>query len=235
MILLYDCEGREEETDLVMAAEYVTPQRIRHARQEAGGLLCVALSYDVAERLGLPFMVDIHNLAANQYPVLSNLDPSDIPYGDKPAFSITINHRNTFTGITDNDRALTISELAKLVQKARDSRLSDDELRKEFGANFRSPGHVHLLIACNGLTETRKGHTEYSIALSEIAGITPAMMICEMLDNHTGKALTKEAALQYARTHEAPFFEGRDVMIAYQKPHRSLLRRKPLELQSWNC
>lgn len=223
-ILLYDCDGREEEIDLVTGAEYVTPERVCQARRDAGGLVCVAVSHDVAEGLGLPFMVDMLNLAANQYPILSRLDPSDIPYGDKPAFSITVNHRKTFTGITDNDRALTISELAKLMHKTRNSGLSTDALRKEFGANFRSPGHVHVLIARDGLTETRKGHTEYSIALSEIADMTPAMMICEMLDNHTGKALPKNTALQYARTHDLPFIEGRDIIVAFQELQRSFSR-----------
>ncbi len=222
--MLYDCDGREEEIDLVTAAEHVTPEGVCRARRDAGGLICVAVSHHVAQRLGLPFMEDILNLAANKYPPLSKLHPSDIPYSDKPAFSITVNHRKTFTGITDNDRALTIKELAKLAHKAVNSDLPDNVLREEFGANFRSPGHVHILIAQDGLTQTRKGHTEYSIALTEIASITPAMMICEMLDNRTGKALPKNTIVKYTRTHHMPYIEGKDIVIAHQKTQEAILQ-----------
>ncbi len=211
--MLYDSIGREEETDLIIAAEYVTTEKIRQARQEAGGLICVAISNDVAEKLGIPFMTDVLNFATYQYPNLSRLEPSDIPYGDKPSFSITVNHRKTFTGITDDDRMLTIRELAKIAGKARNSNSHKDALRKEFGDNFRSPGHVHILIAHDQLIKGRKGHTEYSIALSEIAGVKPAMMICEMLDNRSGKALSKNAALEYARIKDIPFIEGRDITL----------------------
>lgn len=221
-ILLYDCEGREEETDMVFAAEYVTPQLLCEVRRNAGGLVCVSIHSNIAQKLGLPFMADILELASGRFPVLSRFFPEDVPYGDKPAFSITVNHRKTFTGITDNDRALTIRELAKLAHKAQDPGVKDDVLRREFGSNFRSPGHVHILIAEKNLLKLRRGHTELSIALAELAGLTPAMVICEILDNHTGKALSKDAALRYAGNYGLTFIEGKEIIMTYHKFRNSL-------------
>ncbi len=87
--------------------------------------------------------------------MLQNLAPNDIPYDTKSAFSITINHRRTFTGITDNDRALTVSEFAKL---AKDSyAMSAEDARSAFGKAFRAPGHIHLLNSTPQLLSKRKG------------------------------------------------------------------------------
>lgn len=114
MVLVFDADNRERETDMIVAAEKTTPDHIRVMRNDAGGLICVPVSWENSESLGIPYMTDIMNEASGRYPVLSRLSPHDIPYDEKSAFSITVNHRRTFTGITDNDRALTIRELAEL-------------------------------------------------------------------------------------------------------------------------
>jgi 3,4-dihydroxy 2-butanone 4-phosphate synthase len=216
-VLLYDRKGREEETDIVLAAEHVTPQRICEVRHNAGGLICVAIRLDIAQRLGLPFMTDILESVAEKNPVLSKLASIE-PFGDKPAFSITVNHRKTYTGITDKDRALTIRELARIVQKAwHVNPGSVDVLREEFVANFRSPGHIHILIAAKNLFLERRGHTELSVALAEMAGVAPATMICEMLDSQTGRSLSKEKATHYARQYSLPFIEGEEIVKSYSK------------------
>jgi 3,4-dihydroxy 2-butanone 4-phosphate synthase len=107
-ILLHDSVGRENEVDMVLAAELVSPEHVKVMRNNAGGLLCLALGCEVGEKLGIAGMRDILLFAAHQYPVLKLLDEENAPYGGKSAFSITINHRRTFTGVTDRDRALTI-------------------------------------------------------------------------------------------------------------------------------
>jgi len=206
-ILVYDSDGREEETDIVIAAEHATPEYVRMLRRDGGGLLCLALHPDIAEPLGLPFLTDVWKEASAKYPVFTALWPDDIPYDTKSSFSITINHRKTFTGISDFDRVMTITELAGLGRKALNGGLSPGE----FGSQFRSPGHIILLRAAEGLLEKRKGHTELSVSLMEMAGLTPMAAICEMLgENH--KSLDFAAAKEYAKKHGLMFIEGRETI-----------------------
>jgi len=212
-VLVYDRDGREGETDFVMAAEFVKPQHVHEMRREAGGLICAAIPSYITKRIGVPFMSDLLEESTERYPLLAGLRADDVPYGDKPAFSLTINHRRTFTGISDNDRALTIRELVRVVQMARLG-TSDEKLMLEFGRSFRSPGHVHLLIG-NGLGE-RTGHTELSLALAEMAGVTPVTVVCEMLDGRTGRSLSKADALTYAARNRRAFIEGPEVIGAYR-------------------
>jgi 3,4-dihydroxy 2-butanone 4-phosphate synthase len=88
------------------------------------------------------------------------------------------------------------------------------------GANFhevfRTPGHMALLRAAAGLLDQRHGQTELSIAMAEMAGITPAVTICEMLDDESGYALSKKDAQTYAKRHNLVFVEGREVMERWQ-------------------
>jgi len=110
-VLLYDSEKREAETDMIILGEYVKPEDVARMRREAGGLICVAYGMDAAERTGLPFMADILAEAGGRYPILGKVRGEDIRYDRRSAFSLSVNHRRTFTGISDIDRALTISEL----------------------------------------------------------------------------------------------------------------------------
>ena len=206
-ILVYDSDGREEETDIVVAAEHMTPDYVRMLRRDGGGLLCLALHPDIAESLGLPFLTDVWKEASAKFPVFTALWPNDIPYDEKSAFSITINHRKTFTGISDFDRTLTITELAGLGRKALNGGLDPGE----FGSTFRSPGHIILLRASEGLLKRRKGHTELSVSLMEMAGLTPMAAICEMLgENH--ESLDIEGAKAFAKKHSLVFIEGRETI-----------------------
>jgi 3,4-dihydroxy 2-butanone 4-phosphate synthase len=213
-VLVYDAEGREEETDMIVAAEFITPKHVYSLRSLAGGLICVALSYNVARKIGLPFMTSILEAASSQYSLLSKLAPNDISYGDRPAFSITVNHRKTVTGITDKDRALTIKELAKIAEKTR-NHLNADVLKDEFGTSFRSPGHVPILIAVKDVLHERRGHTELSVALAEMSGLTSAIVVCEMLNGETGCSLTKEQAIKFAKEFSFPFVSGEEIVESY--------------------
>ncbi|WP_309492083.1 3,4-dihydroxy-2-butanone-4-phosphate synthase [Candidatus Hecatella orcuttiae] len=215
-VQIFDCNNREGETDLVYAAEYITSEKIFELRSQAGGLICLAFPFNAARLLGLPFMVDILKEAAVRFPGLHRIVSTKTLYGDRPAFSITINHRKTYTGITDADRVLTIVEFAKLVREALDKNASRSMLRKRLWENFVSPGHLHLLIAEENFFTERRGHTELSLALAEMAGITPAMVICEMLDGQSGKALDREKAWKRAREYGMPFLDGEEILNAYK-------------------
>jgi 3,4-dihydroxy 2-butanone 4-phosphate synthase len=214
IVLVYDSDDRERETDMIVASEFVTPPVIMQLRKEAGGLICTTAHNDIKEKFDLPFLVDVFSCSAKGHPVMDLLSPNDIPYDTKSAFSITINHRATFTGITDTDRALTISEFAKLAKKVKGS--SNEQARAEFGKTFRAPGHVHLLNASKELLVKRFGHTELSTALLVMTGLTPSATVCEMMGDD-GHALSKKEAKGYAERFDLCFLEGRQIIEAWSK------------------
>jgi 3,4-dihydroxy 2-butanone 4-phosphate synthase len=208
MILLYDAEDREGETDMVIPALYTAPSDIARMRRDGGGLICVSIHGRAADKLGLPFFSDVlRSVSSNGHRSLRTLieKKGDILYDSRSSFSLWVNHRDTFTGITDNDRAFTINRIGETVKKVMEGEIVD------FGEEFRSPGHVALLRAASGLLKERRGQTELSIELAIEAGICPSMVVCEMLDESTGKALSKEDARKYSTLHRMPFIEGKDI------------------------
>jgi 3,4-dihydroxy 2-butanone 4-phosphate synthase len=211
-ILLHDGGKRENEVDMVIAAEFVTPEHIARMRNDAGGLICMSINNVFATSLGLDYM---HEILFNSQKFDSESKKMIIgtaPYGDRPSFSISINHKNTFTGITDKDRALTISEMAKLYNS------ESDKKKQIFNSTFKTPGHVPMLIASEGLLSNRLGHTEMSIYLTKLAGLTPVTAICEMLDSRTYNALSTEKAMKYATDNAIPYFDGTE-LVKFAKEH----------------
>lgn len=213
MFLLFDAEGREAETDLTILAQAVKPEDVKLMRKDGGGLICVALDPLACEELGLPFMADVVRAAHECSSTLGTTveKGGDLRYDSRSSFSIWVNHRDTRTGIPDNDRAITIKKLGDVVEKV----LNGGKVN--FGSEFRTPGHVATLRAAKGLINERLGQTELSIALAKIADVTPAMVVCEMLDDNTGRALPKKDAKAYAEKHGMVFVEGSEVIEAYNK------------------
>jgi len=207
-VLMYDDEKRESETDMIIGAEFVGAKEVATMRNDAGGLICCCIHPEYCDKLGLPFMTDIMDVAKEKYPILEKLTPNDIPYDERSSFSVWANHRKTFTGITDNDRALTISKMAKMCK---------EERFNDFGKEFRSPGHVSLLRGANNLLKNRQGHTEISLAMGEMAGITPVTVVCEMMDGNTGEAKSVADAEDYAKEHGLIFMDGNIVIEEYLK------------------
>jgi 3,4-dihydroxy 2-butanone 4-phosphate synthase len=196
-VLVHDATDREGETDLLYAAGAVEPSDLARLRNDGGGLVFVALADAVAEAFDLPFLHE-----AVEHPAA---DVSDLAYDARPSFSLTVNHRDTYTGITDADRALTVRALGAAAA---------DPAAAEFAGTFRSPGHVHLLRAAPGLLADRRGHTELGLALAAAADLAPAVAGCEMLDDETGGALARADAVAYAERHGLAFVEGADVVAA---------------------
>ena len=205
-VLLFDSARRENEIDMVVAAEYVTPEHVARMRQHAGGLLCIAIDNDFGNSLGLRYMHDILAESSTDKEMIMGL----APYGDRPTFSISINHYQTYTGITDKDRSLTIQEMAKIFDV--------DNKKKKFVSSFKTPGHVPLLLASKGLLQNRQGHTEMSVYLTKLAGLTPVTAICEMMDAETYTALSVEKAEKYARQNVIPLIDGKE-LLEYSKVH----------------
>ena len=213
MVLVYDADGREEETDMVIASEFVDQHIVKAFRKDAGGLICVTIPPETRHCIGIPYMVDVLHNSKGLYPILDGLKANDIPYDAKSSFSLTINHRKTFTGITDRDRALTISEFAKIVQLSRSC--NNGHAADTFAKNFRSPGHVHLLNASEKLVLDRQGHTELATALMVLAGLTPTATICEMIGDD-GRALSKNRAQKYATDNGLLYLEGREIIKSWK-------------------
>jgi 3,4-dihydroxy 2-butanone 4-phosphate synthase len=202
MIVVYDGDEREGEADLVAHARNVEPGTIKTLRKDAGGLICLALDAGVAKRLELPFYTDI--LAASKLRI-ARMECKKTAYGDAPAFAIPVNHKGVYTGITDNDRALTIRKMAEIV---RDAETGMPDAKTRFMEDFYSPGHVFLLIG-RGI-KNRHGHTELTLELASRAGLPGAMVLCEMLGD--GKALSKEEAKTYASGRGLVFLEGKEIV-----------------------
>ncbi len=217
-ILVYDVDGREEEVDLVCLAEKVTPNHVYHLRNDAGGLICIAMHAKIAEKLGLPFMLEIYSNVLSQYSIFSKISPNvACPYGDKPSFSVTINHIDTYTGITDNDRSLTIREFGLLGSQIYQNGAKSKYYRDKFGEKFRAPGHTHLLIANRQLLKKRLGHTELTVTLALLGGLSPISVLCEMLDGTTGKALSIKKAREYANRNKLIMVKGKEIVEAFDE------------------
>ena len=203
-VMIHDSDGRENEIDMVVAAEFVTPEHIVRMRKHAGGLICLAIDDSLAEKLHLKYM---HNMLSSSDQLddeSKNMIMGTAPYGDHPTFSLTINHKQTYTGITDRDRALTIKEMATLYKKDNPKQISN--------SNFKTPGHVPLLLASNGLLSSRTGHTEMSVYLTQLANLSPITAICEMMDSETYSALSVDKAEKYAKENAIPFIDGKELL-----------------------
>jgi 3,4-dihydroxy 2-butanone 4-phosphate synthase len=194
-VLVHDADDREGETDVLYPAEAVDPTAVDRLRSDAGGLIFVAVPADTAEAFDLPYLHEALDHPATDF--------DDLGYDARPSFSLTVNHRDTYTGITDEDRSLTIRELAGAAA---------DPAGVEFADHFRAPGHVHLLRAAPGLLAEREGHTELGVALAEAAGVAPAVAGAEMLDSETGRELSPTDARAYADRHGLAYVEGSELI-----------------------
>ncbi len=213
-VLVYDADGREGETDVILPSEFVTAGTIKTLRKDAGGFICATLPHMMAERLGLPLMEEALGRLSPHYPLFEDLVRGSPPYDTRSSFSVTVNHRNTYTGITDRDRALTISSLARVLREVAD--YSPVWARQVFANEFRSPGHVPLLIADDPILKAREGHTELATALMIMAGVTPTATLCEMMGEREG-ALPKEEAKKYATDRNLVFVEGQEVVEGWRR------------------
>ena len=213
VILVYDFDERERETDMTVASQFVTADVLKRMRNDAGGLICTTTPNRVSKELGLPFLSDVFWNNRDTYPLLGLMAPNDIPYDNtKSSFGITINHRGTYTGITDDDRALTIREYVNTIFRAAPA----EERIRDLGEHFRAPGHVHLLNTTSKLLKTRHGHTELCTALMYMAGVRPSATICEMLGNN-GSANSKERAVEYSKKNNLSFITGEEIMAAWDE------------------
>lgn len=190
MIVVVDDENRENEGDLVLAAEKATPEAINFMAKFGRGLICTPMLEDRLKELNIGRMVN------------NNTDPKET------AFTVSIDHRDTTTGISSHERAYTIQKL-----------LNPDVKPEE----FTKPGHIFPLIAKEGGVLKRAGHTEAAVDLAKLAGLYPAGVICEIMSEDGTMARVPEL-VEYVKEHQLKFISIAD-LIAYRRQKDSLIEK----------
>ncbi len=192
MLVVIDDEDRENEGDLVIAAEKVSPEAINFMAKYGRGLICLSLTEDRCEELKLPLMVE---------------DSKATLFGT--AFTVSIEAKGKVTtGISASDRAAT-------VKTAIDPRTRPEDLIR--------PGHIFPVRARAGGVLKRAGHTEASIDLAVLAGLTPAAVICEIMNDDGSMARVPDLE-QFARRHRLPLLTVSD-LISHRLRTETLVRQ----------
>lgn len=190
-IIVVDDEDRENEGDFVALADFATPEVINLMASEGRGLICVPLAEKLARQLQFGLMTD------------QNTDP----YGT--AFTISVDHKDTTTGISAFERSHTILQMINC-----DSTASD----------FKRPGHVFPLIAKDGGVLKRAGHTEAAVDLALLAGSSPAGVICEIM-NDDGSMARLDDLMLIAKRLNIGILTIAD-LISYKRKHEKLITRE---------
>ncbi|MCK6255840.1 bifunctional 3,4-dihydroxy-2-butanone-4-phosphate synthase/GTP cyclohydrolase II [Fictibacillus sp. KIGAM418] len=190
-VIVVDDEDRENEGDFVAIAEKVTPETVNFMAKHGRGLICAPIDEQLAAKLELSPMVS-HNTD---------------PHGT--AFTISIDHKSTTTGISALERAVTIQKMVEEESK---------------GADFKRPGHIFPLIAKKGGVLQRAGHTEAAVDLAILAGCKPAGMICEIMNEDGSMARVPELQ-EIAREHDLKFITIKD-LIQYRNQKEKLVAKE---------
>jgi 3,4-dihydroxy 2-butanone 4-phosphate synthase/GTP cyclohydrolase II len=191
MVILVDEEDRENEGDLVQAADFVTPETINFMARYGRGLICLTLTEEKCRQLNLPLMVSNNNS----------------PLGTNFTVSIEAAEGVT-TGISAADRARTVQAAVRA-----DASPSD----------IVQPGHIFPLKAQNGGVLVRAGHTEAGCDLAQLAGVTPAAVICEIL-KEDGEMARLPDLIEFGRQHDIKIGTIAD-LIHYRSRTESLVQR----------
>ncbi len=190
MLLVSDDEDRENEGDLIMAAQFATPEAVNFMAKEARGLICMPADGKIMDKLQLGAMV------------ANNTD------NHETAFSVSIDHVSTTTGISAYERALTMLKCSEENAQPID---------------FRRPGHVFPLRARDGGVLVRTGHTEATVDLCKLAGLRPVGICCEIM-NDEGRMARTDELIEFAQKFHLPFITVAD-LVAYRKQHEKLIHR----------
>ncbi|CAI3681012.1 Bifunctional 3,4-dihydroxy-2-butanone 4-phosphate synthase / GTP cyclohydrolase-2 riboflavin biosynthesis protein [Clostridium neonatale] len=190
MIIVVDDEDRENEGDLVIAAEKATPEAVNFMIKYAKGLLCVPIEEEIADKLKLNPMVE------------NNTD------NHETAFTVSVDYKDTTTGISAYERALTINKIAE----------SDNY------SDFRRPGHIFPLIAKKSGVLDRIGHTEASVDLAKLAGLKGCAAICEIIKDD-GTMARRDDLFAFAKKHNLKMITIKD-LINYRRKEDILVTKE---------
>ena len=177
IILVTDDSDRENEGDFICAAEFATPENVAFMAIEGRGLICMPMTGELADRLALPPMV------------AKNTD------NHETAFTVSIDHVETSTGISAFDRSLTAMKCIDPAAKPED---------------FRRPGHMFPLRAKAGGVLERNGHTEATVDLCRLAGLQPCGLCCEIMGDN-GEMLRTPELMKLAQKWSMPFITTKNL------------------------
>lgn len=190
MVLVTDDEDRENEGDLIMSAELCTPEAVNFMAKEARGLICMPAAGEIMDKLQFGAMV------------AKNTD------NHETAFSVSIDHIDTTTGISAYERAYTMQKCAEEGAQPGD---------------FRRPGHVFPLRAREGGVLVRTGHTETTVDLCKLAGLKPVGICCEIMGDD-GYMMRTPDLIKFAQKHDLCFITVA-ALVAYRKAHEKMVHR----------
>lgn len=190
-ILLVDDEDRENEGDVICAAEFATAENVNFMAAYAKGLICMPMTKTYTKKLALPQM---------------SLDNTD---NHETAFTVSVDHVETTTGISAGERSLTAMQL-----------VSDDAKPED----FRRPGHMFPLEAVEGGVLTRNGHTEATVDLMRLAGLQPVGLCCEIM-KEDGTMARRDDLLSLAKEHGLKIGTIAD-LIDYRKAKEAVIFRQ---------
>lgn len=207
-ILLFDFPNREAETDLIFHGLHVTHREITMLRTRAGAPVTAYLPFEFGKALNLPRMTEVFSSVREKYPLLSMI--ADNRRKHDPLFSFTLDARVNRTGCSSVETAVTVQRLAYFVQNYQS--FSPEELKSMFVAEFKTPGHLPVIICSNGLLKSRIGHAEMVLSIAEAAELPKIAVASEMINLKTGKPLKYDEALSFAEENNLVFLEGKDVL-----------------------
>ena len=196
-LVVVDDENRENEGDVICAAQFATPDLINFMAVEARGLICLAMTGERLDQLELPLMVTHQSFEDEN---------------EQTAFTVSIDaalHLGVTTGISADDRAKTIQVAINAVTKPSD---------------LRRPGHIFPLRAKEGGVLKRAGHTEAGVDLARLAGLYPAGIICE-IQNPDGSMARLPELIEYAKAHKLKIISIAD-LINYRLQHERFVHRE---------
>ncbi len=188
IIVMIDDEDRENEGDVICAAEYATLENVNFMASYARGLICMPMDETYTKKLGLRQMCEI------------NTD------NHCTAFTVSIDHVDTVTGISAQERSITAMKTVEPGVKPGD---------------FRMPGHMFPLQAKSGGVLERNGHTEATVDLMKIAGLEPVGLCCEIMKEDGTMARTPDL-IAFAEKHQLKFGRIAD-LVQYRKEHEVLV------------
>lgn len=192
MLILVDDENRENEGDLVIAAEHTTPEAVNFMVTYGRGMVCVPITVDRARKLGLSPMCSDNTALHGTH------------------FTVTVDAKDGIsTGISAHDRATTIRLMVEKSTRPED---------------LARPGHIFPLIARDGGVLRRAGHTEATVDMARLAGLKPAAVLCEIL-NEDGTMARVPQLEEFSKKHNLPIASITD-LIEYRKRSERLISRE---------
>ncbi len=197
-VIVVDDENRENEGDLVLAAEKVTADKVNYMITHAKGLVCMPIIRERLKQLGIPPMINHNEI-------------------NRCMFTMSVDYKHgTTTGISPADRAAAIKAIISEGSKPED---------------FAMPGHLFPLVYREGGILFREGHTEASVDLVRLAGLYPAAVICEII-NENGTMAKLPDLIEFSNKHNNMKIISIKDLVAYMKSNSPL---RNLEEKSWVC